>query len=76
MTCFLALTPGHTVRERLAVLDPAHPDNIYDEMRMLPENKRSALGAVKMQVLNFHAFHNAETGSGKRPATLRNHSQP
>lgn len=55
-TCFLALTPGHTVRERLAVLDPAHPDNIYDEMRLLPENKRDTLGAVKVRVLNFHAF--------------------
>ena len=55
-TCFLAITPGHTVRERLAVLDPAHTDNIYDEMRLLPENKRSMLGAIKVQVLNYHAF--------------------
>ena len=55
-TCFLAITPGHTVRERLAVLHPAHPENVYDEMRLLPENKRSALGAVKVQVLNFQTF--------------------
>ena len=27
-----------------------------DEMRLLPENKRSALGAVKVQVLNFQTF--------------------
>ena len=55
-TCFLAITPGHTVRERLAVLHPAHPENVYDEMRLLPEGKRSTLGAVKVQVLNFQAF--------------------
>lgn len=55
-TCFLAITPGHTVRERLAVLRPAHPENVYDEMRLLPESKRSALGAVKVEVLNFQAF--------------------
>ena len=55
-TCFLAITPGHTVRERLAVLHPAHPDNVYGEMRLLPEGKRNALGAVKVQVLNFQAF--------------------
>ena len=55
-TCFLAITPGHTVRERLAVLHPAHPENVYDEMRLLPESKRNALGAVKVEVLNFQAF--------------------
>ncbi|MCY3643005.1 MAG: hypothetical protein OXG41_05430 [Acidimicrobiaceae bacterium] len=54
--CFLAITPGHTVRERLAVLHPAHPENVYDEMRLLPEGRCSALGAVKVQVLNFQAF--------------------
>ena len=55
-TCFLAITPGHTVRERLGVLHPAHPENVYEEMRLLPESRRGALGAVKVQVLNFHAF--------------------
>ncbi len=55
-TLFLAITPGHTVRERLAVLVPSDPDNIYDEMHLLPESKRSVLGSVKVQVLNFHAF--------------------
>ena len=53
---FLAMAPGHTVRERLAVLDPAHSNNVYDEMRLLPESKRSVLGAVKVRVLNWHAF--------------------
>ena len=55
-TLFLAMTPGHTVRERLAVLDPSHPSNVYDEMRLLPEGKRSVLGGVRVRVLNWHAF--------------------
>ena len=55
-TCVLAITPGLTVRERLAVLHPGHPENVYDEMRLLPEGMRSAMGAVKVQVLNFHTF--------------------
>ena len=46
-TLFLAMTPGHTVRERLAVLEPSHPNNVYDEMRLLPESKRSVLGGVR-----------------------------
>ena len=55
-TLFLAMTPGHTVRERLQVLEPSHPDNVYDEMRLLPESKRSVLGGVRVRVLNWHAF--------------------
>ena len=49
-TLFLAMTPGHTVRERLAVLEPSHPNNVYDEMRLLPESKRSVLGGVSVRV--------------------------
>lgn len=55
-TLFLAMTPGHTVRERLQVLEPSHPNNVYDEMRLLPESKRSVLGGVRVRVLNWHAF--------------------
>ena len=55
-TSFLAIAPGHTVRERLEVLFPSHHDNVYDEMRLLPESKRNSLGSVKLQVLNFQAF--------------------
>ena len=48
-TLFLAMTPGHTVRERLLVLEPSHPNNVYDEMRLLPESKRSVLEAVRAE---------------------------
>ena len=40
---FLVLAPGHTVRERLEVLKPSHPDNVYDEMGLVPADKRARL---------------------------------
>ena len=55
-TSFLALAPGHTVRERLAVLDPNRPDNIYDEMHLVPARLRRELSRVQIRVLNFQAF--------------------
>lgn len=55
-TSFLAITPGHTVRERLAVLKPSHKDNIYDEMGLVPRGMRSALNRAKVQIVNFQAF--------------------
>ena len=55
-TSFVAITPGHTVRERLAVLDPSGPDNVYDELSLVPAGLRGDLGRVKLRVVNFQAF--------------------
>ena len=55
-TLFVAITPGHTVRERLAVLDPSSPDNVYDELSLVPAGLRGDLGRVKLRVVNFQAF--------------------
>ena len=55
-TSFVAITPGHTVRERLAVLDPSSPDNVYDELSLVPAGLRGDLGRVKLRVVNFQAF--------------------
>ena len=55
-TSFVALAPGHTVRERLAVLDPARSDNIYDEMHLVPTRSRRDLSRVRIRVWNFQAF--------------------
>jgi type III restriction enzyme len=55
-TTFVAVTPGHTVRERLAVLDPSNPDNVYDELSLVPAGMRGELGRVKLRVVNFQAF--------------------
>ena len=55
-TNFVAITPGHTVRERLAVLDPSNPDNTYDELSLVPAGLRADLGRVRLRVVNFQAF--------------------
>ena len=55
-TSFVAITPGHTVRERLAVLDPSSPDNVYDELSLVPAGLRGDLGRVRLLVVNFQAF--------------------
>ena len=55
-TNFVAITPGHTVRERLAVLDPSNPDNVYDELSLVPAGLRGDLGRVRLRVVNFQAF--------------------
>ena len=55
-TSFVAITPGHTVRERLAVLDASSPDNVCDELSLVPAGLRGDLGRVKLRVVNFQAF--------------------
>ena len=53
---FLVLAPGHTVRERLEVLKPSHPDNVYDEMGLVPADKRARLNQARVAVVNYQAF--------------------
>ena len=53
---FAVLTPGLTVRERLEVLKPSHPKNVYDEMGLVPPSLRSELGRAQVKTINFQAF--------------------
>ncbi len=78
-TLFCAIAPGHTVRERLAVLDPGHPRNVYDEMRLVPEPMRAVLGAVQVRVLNFQALQPRDrlsAASSDAKKLLRSGSSP
>ena len=52
----MAITPGHTVRERLAVLDPSSPGSVYDELSLVPAGQRGDLGRVRLRVVNFQAI--------------------
>ncbi|WP_419919214.1 hypothetical protein [Candidatus Poriferisocius sp.] len=40
------------VRRELAVVDPSHSNNVYNEMDLLPDSKLSVLGPVRVRVLN------------------------
>ena len=55
-TSFLAITPGHTVRERLSVIDPSTPDNVYRELRLVPEGDMPALGRARVSIVNYQAL--------------------
>ena len=67
---FAVITPGLTVRERLEVLRPNHPRNIYQEMGLVPEALRSRLNQAQVKVVNFQAFVRRDnlgaTGPGRK----------
>jgi type III restriction enzyme len=52
----LVVAPGLTVKERLQVLLPAHPDNYYDQFRIVPPPMMDRLRQGKVRVLNWHAL--------------------
>ncbi len=63
LTSFVAITPGHTVRERLETLKPSPQErvkrvkSVYDEMGLLPsEEDRIALNRVQVHIVNFQVF--------------------
>ena len=53
---FLVLTPGLTVRDRLAVLAPGSPGNVYDELGLVPKELQGDLSAARVEIVNFQAF--------------------
>ena len=57
---FVVFAPGHTVRERLAVLQPSEAGNVYDEMGIVPKDLRRRLNQAKVRVVNFQAFTQKE----------------
>ena len=63
-SAFLAITPGHTVRERLGELAPSHPRNVYDLMDLAPPNLRARLNRAQVAVVNFQAFQRRDLLSG------------
>lgn len=55
-TRFLVLTPGLTVRDRLAVLRPNASDNVYAELGLVPRELLTDLSAARIEIVNFQAF--------------------
>ena len=53
---FLVLTPGVTIRDRLAELKPSSPTNVYDEMGLAPAELRDTLNRARVEIVNFQAF--------------------
>ena len=53
----LVVAPGLTVRNRLAVLQPSHPDNYYEAFRVVPPDYMDKLRQGKVVVHNWHALN-------------------
>ena len=53
---FLVVAPGITIRDRLKVLQPADPENYYDERGVVPADLRGQLGQAQIVITNYHAF--------------------
>jgi len=58
---FLIVAPGLTVRDRLRVLHPSDPSNIYTALDIVPRELRDDLQRARIIITNFHAFKKRET---------------
>ena len=75
---FLAVTPGITIRDRLQVLQPNHPDNYYTGRNLVPRDMLDDLQRARIVITNYHAFKKRERRSlskGTR-ALLRGRGEP
>jgi type III restriction enzyme len=57
---FLVVAPGITIRDRLQVLQPNHPDAYYRNRELVPEDMLGDLGRAKIVITNYHAFKKKE----------------
>ncbi len=62
---FLVVAPGITVKDRLRVLLPSDPGNVYRERDLVPPDLLPGLQKATVIVTNFHAFGLRETREGK-----------
>ena len=53
----LVVAPGLTVKSRLAVLEPSHPENYYEEFRVVPSHMLDKLRQGKVVIRNWHALN-------------------
>ena len=53
---FLVVTPGITIKNRLEVLLPNHPENYYANSQLVPPNLLNKLNEANIVITNYHAF--------------------
>lgn len=58
---FLIVCPGITIRDRLKVLDPNHPENYFETRRAVPEDMLADIRKARIVITNYHAFKRRET---------------
>ncbi|HVY88819.1 MAG TPA: DEAD/DEAH box helicase family protein [Hyphomonadaceae bacterium] len=57
---FLIVTPGITIRDRLQILQPSHPDNYYAKRELVPADMLLDIAKAKIVLTNYHAFKRRE----------------
>jgi type III restriction enzyme len=58
---FLIVAPGITIRDRLQILLPSHPDNYYAKRELVPADMLLDIAKAKIVLTNYHAFKRRET---------------
>lgn len=53
----LVIAPGLTVKSRLAILEPSHPDNYYKAFDLVPSSLLDKLRQGKVVIRNWHALN-------------------
>ncbi len=74
---FLVVAPGITIKDRLRVLMPSDPENVYRRLDLVPTDLALDLGKAEIVITNYHAFKVRERVSlakGTREA-LRGHGE-
>ncbi len=51
---FLVVAPGITIRDRLQVLRPESPDNLYRRFDLVPEELMGKLRDARVEIVNYH----------------------
>jgi type III restriction enzyme len=57
---FLIVAPGITIRDRLQILMPSHPENYYARRELVPADLLTDMGKAKIVLTNYHAFKRRE----------------
>lgn len=58
---FLIVTPGVTIKDRLRLLQPNHPDAYYSQRELVPADLVRELEKAKIVITNYHSFKHRET---------------
>lgn len=57
---FLIVTPGITIKDRLRVLLPSDPENLYETFGIIPRDMLDDLRKARVVITNYHAFKRRE----------------
>lgn len=58
---FLVVCPGITIKDRLRVLKPSEPENVYEALDLVPPDLLDAVRRARIVITNYHAFMLRET---------------